>query len=259
MKNIYFIHIPKTAGRTITTIFNKYKYLKQKIYAGEKFLFNIVLKEHKHYYEYYIQDKYVKKFIKFNNKQWNIVFWHIPLSFWKQDLLLDLKKKNVLFTIIRNPYDRIVSDFKFWIKFYLLHKDTKFYFLLIKQIKEVYEMNFSLNKVNLNKVIQKLLLNKKYKYYLDGHLIHQHKFVYTVINNKLIKISDEILKFETLEKDFINFKKKYIPEIKNSDIQTTHVNPTQNKDLDIISLTTNTKNLIYKYYKLDFKIFGYEK
>jgi hypothetical protein len=267
-KNIYFSHIPKTAGRTITDIFDKESKRKgKKLYVGEKYFLEIIYKKDKYYFDTYLKEKYHKKFIKFNNEQkknehWNMRFWHIPLSFWKDNLLMDLKKNNIIFCVIRNPYTRIVSDFKFWIKFYKTYKNKKhdYYFkYLLKEIEDIYEMNFVLNKKNMNKVIQKILSSSKYNYTLDGHLIPQHKYVYTVINDKLFKIADEILKFENLEKDFIKFKKKYINFIPNKAIKETHLNPTQNKELSINDLTINTKNIIFNYYKLDFKIFNYHK
>ena len=98
-KHIYFSHIPKTAGRTITDIFDKEARKKnKKLFVGEKYFFEIIYKKNKFYYDTYLKENYHKKFIKFNNEQnkkqhWNIRFWHIPLSFWKDKLLLDLKKK----------------------------------------------------------------------------------------------------------------------------------------------------------------------
>ena len=267
-KNIYFSHIPKTAGRTITDIFNEESKKKgKKLYVGEKYFMEMIIKKNKFYFDTYLKEKYHKKFIKFDkeqikNKHWNIRFWHIPLSFWKDKLLLDLKKKNIIFCTVRNPYDRIVSDFKFWIKFYDKYKNTKYektFKFLLNDIETIYENNFNLNKNNLNKVITKLLKTNKYRYSLDGHLIPQHKYVYTIIDDKLIKIPDEVLHFENLEKDFIKFKKKYIDFIPNNAIRKTHLNPTQNKNLNVNNLTLSTKQLIYKYYELDFKIFNYSK
>ena len=271
-KEIYFSHIPKTAGRTITDIIEKESEKKRlKIHVGEKYFYKVIFKKHKYYYEYYLKDKYLKKFIKFDNKNyiynkskthWNIKFWHIPLSFWKNDLLIDLKKKNIIFLFVRNPYDRIVSDFKFWIKFYQLHINSslsKKYHNLLKQVEIIFDKNFEISKNNLNKFIKKILSSKKYEYSLDGHLIPQFKFIYTVINDNLIKIPDEILRFENLESDFIKFKKKYMNFIPNKCIKNTHLNPTQNKLLNVSSLTSKSKEIIYNYYKLDFELLKYDK
>jgi hypothetical protein len=45
-KNIYFSHIPKTAGRTITDIFHKESKRKgKKLYVGEKYFLEIIYKK----------------------------------------------------------------------------------------------------------------------------------------------------------------------------------------------------------------------
>lgn len=269
-KQIYFSHIPKTAGQTIVNIIEKESKKKKKnISIGEKYFFQVVFKKYKFYYEHYLQDKYLKKMIKFpdptykyskSDNHWNIVFWHLPLSFWKDEILLDLKKKNTIFLTVRNPYDRIVSDFKFWIKFYKAQINGRIkdkYKNLLLEIKDIYENNFELSEENMNYFIQKVLGSTRYKYKLDGHLIPQHKYIYTIINKKLIKIPDFIIRFENLEDNFINFKKKYANFIPNNAIKSTHINPTQNKSLNISKLTKKSKNLIYNYYRLDFKILNY--
>ena len=262
-KKIYFSHIPKTAGRTITDIFEEVSKTNKNYIIGEKIFWSKIKKEHPHYYEYFLKRKYYKQFIKFNNNHhWNISFWHIPLSLWKDDLLMDYKKKYMIFCVIRNPYDRIVSDFKFWIKFYYLHKKSKhekYYFALLKQIETIYENNFTLNKKNMNKVIQKLLSTNQYEYALDGHIIPQYKYVYTLINKKLIKIPDLIIYFENLKNELKKYKKIYFPLITNQLIENTHKNPSLNKNLNKLQLTDKTKDLIYNYYKGDFIAFHYEK
>ena len=187
-KKIYFSHIPKTAGRTITDIFEEVSKTNTNYIIGEKIFWSKIKKEHPHYYEYFLKRKYYKQFIKFNNNHhWNISFWHIPLSFWKEDILMDYKKKYMIFCVIRNPYDRIVSDFKFWIKFYKGISKGKLqdsFKNLLREIRILYDNNFELSKENLNRMIKKLYSTKKYKYSLDGHLIPQYEFIYTIINEK---------------------------------------------------------------------------
>ncbi len=255
--NVYFTHIPKTAGRTIESLFYYKDYL-----VGEGHFRGVIKKKYPHYYDYFLKKKYLNLFIKYDNKlHWNISFWHIPLSFWKNQLLLEYKKNHVIFCIVRNPYDRAVSDFKYWIKFYDLQKKSKLsshYNTLLKQIKEIYNNDFSLTKNNLNKIIQKLYKTKKYKYILDGHLIPQYKYVYTIIDKKLIKIVDNVLYFENYESDIKKFKNKYAPLIKNKDIQNTHLNPSQS-NLNILDLTQESKNILYQYFKIDFEAFHYKK
>ena len=263
MKNkVYFSHIPKTAGRTIEeVVYKSGNKIDENYVVGEGYFRKIIRRKYKNYYSHFLKKKYFHMLINFNKNHWNIVFWHIPLSFWKNEILLEYKKKFVIFLTVRNPYDRIVSDFKYWIKFYhqqINSKLKKHYLPLLNQIKDIYENNFDVSPENMNKVITKLLSDKKYMYSLDGHLLHQYKYIYTIIDNTLIKIPDYIIRFENLNNNFTKFKKEYMPLISNNAIKNTHLNPSQS-NISASSLTNNVKNLIYNYYQIDFKILGYKK
>ena len=263
MKNkVYFSHIPKTAGITLeAVVFYAGENINEDYIIGEGYFRKFIKTKHKKYYNYFLKKKYLDLLIKNNKNHWNMVFWHIPLSFWKNEILLEYKKNFRIFLTVRNPYDKIVSDFKYWIKFYnnlITLKNKNNYKHLLNQIKDIYENNFELSAENMNKIITKLLTNKKYKYSLDGHLIHQYKYIYTIIDGNLIKIPDTILRFENLNNDFIKFKNKYMPLITNNAFKNTHLNPSIS-NLDSSSLTYDVKNLIFNYYKVDFKILDYKK
>lgn len=261
-KNIYFTHIPKTGGRSIDDIFYKYKKINNNYVVGESYFRSIIKKKYAYYYDYFLKRKYLHLLINYNNKlHWNISFWHIPLSFWKNRILLEYKRNNIIFCMVRNPYDRVVSDFKYWIKFYHQQKKSrlsKYYHALLKQIEDIYDKDFRINKENMNKVIKKLYNTKKYEYALDGHLIPQYKYVYTIIDKKLVKIVDHVLYFENFETNLKKFKNKYATLIRNQDIQNTHLNPSPS-DLSASELTQENKEIIYKYFKIDFEAFYYKK
>lgn len=261
MKNkVYFSHIPKTAGRTIEAIIYKYHSKDQDYVAGEGYFRRVIKKNYKYYYDEFLKKKYLNKLIKYNEKyNWNISFWHIPMSFWKNSILLQYKKEFNIFCIVRNPYDRAVSDFKYWIKFYNQQKNSKWkhhYYSLLREIEDIYDNNFNINKENLNNVIHKLYKTKKYEYALDGHLIPQYKYVYTIIDKKLIKIPNHVLYFEKYENEFKKFKNKYLPLISNENITETHLNPSQS-NLSTSNLTHESKEILYQYFKIDFEAFHY--
>lgn len=259
---VYFIHIPKTAGRSIEAMYYKHKKDDANYVVGEGYYRTIIKKKYAYYYEYFLKRKYLNLFINFDNKfHWNISFWHIPLSFWKNRLLLEYKRNYVIFCVVRNPYERALSDFKYWIKFYNQQKNSRLsihYFALLRQVENIYNKDFSLTKENLNRVIQKIYKTRKYEYALDGHLIPQYKYVYTIIDKKLIKIADHVLYFERFESDFKKFKNKYSPLITNQELKETHLNPTQS-NLNVSNLSQESKELIYQYYKIDFEAFHYKK
>ena len=181
------------------------------------------------------------------------------MFFWKDEIIKEFKDKYNIFCIIRDPYERIVSDFKFWIKFYKNQSFGRlkhYYKNLLDNIYNIYNNNFEVNQINLNRIITKLLSNKKFKYALDGHLIPQYKYVFKKIDNKNIQIPNKILRFENLNDDFNKFKNKYSDYIEDDIILNIHKNKTDSSSL-LDLLYPETKNLIYNYYKKDFLYFGY--
>lgn len=266
-KKIYFTHIPKTAGTTIEEIAYK-AYVKTnkenvKYLIGESHYGKYIIKE-ENYHKKFLKKKYYDILFNISKKtNWLPAFWHIPLSFWKNNVLEEYKKKFIIFTIIRNPYDRFVSDFKYWIEFYNLKKkeskkEKNKIYALLNQIKKLYNNDFSLTEKNLNKTVERLFKSDKYFYYLDCHLIPQYRYIYTIHNQKLIKIVDHILRFENLFNDFKQFKKRFLNLIPNNAINKTY-GITSKSSLNKNSLNEHSRNLIYKFYEKDFLIFNYDK
>lgn len=254
-KPIFYIHIPKTSGNTIKQIYSEHN-----IYLGEPYWKDLKKKIPK-YYDYLLKEKYYNILINFNNtNHHNIVIWHIPMAFWKDDIVHQFKQKYNIFCIVRNPYDRIVSDFKYWIKFYknISIGRLKYYYKnLLDEVLQIYDNNFELSEHNLNRIITKLLSNDKFKYKLDGHLIPQYKYVFKKINDKNIQIPNYILKLENINNDFNKFKNKYSKFIKDDIMLQIHRNKSE-FSLSKNSLYPETKKLIYKYYEKDFKYFDYK-
>ena len=57
MKEIYFSHIPKSAGRSLTFIIEEEseKKLNSTIFIGERYFYKHTIREHKYYYSYYLK------------------------------------------------------------------------------------------------------------------------------------------------------------------------------------------------------------
>ena len=261
-KNIYFTHIPKTAGTSIESLFYYSQENKiTKYYIGQGYFIKYIKHKYTDYYKHFLEQKYYDKLLKFNdNIGWKIVFFHIPLSFYKTNILLDYKKKFNIFCSIRNPYDRIISDFKYWIRIYNEKNSNqiskKKFKKLLNQIRLIYQNDFSLTEDNLNKFIKNILSSKKYYYLLDGHFIHQYKYIYKVTeNNNLIKIPDFIIRFENLKNDLNILIKKY--DLKININKLNKVNPTNNV-ITKKNLNKNSISLIYNFYKLDFILLKYK-
>ena len=240
-KELYFIHIPKTAGTSIAHVFHDG--LNKEIGYG--------------YYRY--KNKHIKsKDILDDNLKikeiLNISTWHIPFSFLNKKYMNNIFNKYTLFAIIRNPFDRIVSEYGFWIRYYNNNKHKDYAKDTLKMLKEIYE-TLEVNPANLNKFIHKILDNK-YKYDLDGHLIPMYKYTHIKNNHELILICD-ILRYENLNNDFNRYIDSYNIKLPKDSLLKTHINRT---DTEITRKHLDEKSikLIQEYYKKDFELFGYD-
>ena len=195
-KNLFFIHIPKNAGSSIEEI--SYK---KNILWGMK----------------YFQEN--KKKIK-PVKQINGI-WHIPPKYFKDNTY----KNKILFSVVRNPYERIISEFK-WRK-------------KINYISKNMDINDFI-KENINKY-------KKNIFHYDGHFIPQSEFIYGYPQ------CDEILRFENLDSDFYNLLNKY----KYPPMKLLHENKSYG-NTTVDSLNKDSIAIINKIYKDDFENFGYK-
>ena len=195
-KNILFIHIPKTGGTVIENEIKKKS--RQTLYSGR---INRILPKP---YNSSLQHQFYTTLYKFRNKL-NINFDNIKV-----------------FSVVRNPYDRVISDL-FW--YNLIKKDydsTKVY----NVIKNKYLNRNDLD--NHNK--------PQYKFVTDemGVLIPHIKILKT---EELNQINDDINKFIGFE---INIKRG-----------------NTNKDYSRY-LNNNSISLINDFYKKDFELFNYK-
>ena len=199
-KELKFIHITKTAGTTIEDE------------AMEK---NILWGRH-------------------HKKEYG--WWHRPFK----NLPMKLKKKYDWFMVVRDPYERTVSEFYWW---------TKQHNVDIVKDKKIW------NKMN------RLLLEKKYNNdllkntmkdhgYLRDHWNPQHWY-YEKNNDYKI----HVLKFENLKNDFDNLMKSYnLPiRLKKNSMKSP------NKIFGVKDLDRETIDIINRVYDKDFELFGYKK
>lgn len=198
-KNLLFIHIPKTGGTAIEdNIKKKYK----------ESLYCLTMNKN------YLLER------PFNNSSLQHLFYTTIFKFKKK---LNVDFQNIkIFTVVRNPYDRIISDL-FWFK-------------LIKH-------DYTSKKVN--NIIKNKYLNRSD---LDNHNKPQYKFV-TNHNCELIE-NIKIFKTENLNKsnDIIN---KFL----GFDINIVKDNINKNYDK---YLNEDSISIINNFYRKDFELFGYK-
>lgn len=198
-KNILFIHIPKTGGSVIEDKI-KVKY-NQSFWCGNPNRNSILPPPYN-----------------------NVSPQHLSYSlFLKHKERLNMNFDNIkVFSVVRNPYDRIISDL-FWYR--LIRGDFN-----KDQVYDVIKNNY-LNRTNL-----------------DNHNIPQYTFV---TNDKCELFKNiKIFKTETLNESNEELNKFLGFDI---NIKKKSVNKDYSKYLNEKSIS-----LINEFYKKDFEIFGYE-
>jgi len=203
--NILFIHIPKTGGTSI----ERYLANKYKILLNDKSLFMFLNKSTK------ISKEFNKK-ISLQHQTYNTIYKYRDIFNVKFD------DKLIIFTIVRNPYTRIISD--------LFH---------LKLIK-----SDSL-KDEVFTIINKYIITRPYIY--DNHNIPQYKYIIDSDENIIKNI--KILRIESLNDDMkkIGFNDFNIFANKNK----LDINDYDNY------LNDDSIKLINSFYEKDFTLFNY--
>ena len=171
------------------------------------------------------------------NNEFKCIFVHIPKTGGTSiihALKLDNKGHPTLskqtpntFTIIRNPFDRVVSLFCY------IKTENTFY-----HKKNPYYEYFA--NCDFEAFIKRLNHGRTY------HLTRpQSDYIYDDKNNLLV---DHVLRYETLQKDFNKFWDIKLPHLNKSD---------RHKDWRKY-YNKNTIKPVYEFYKRDFKNFNYD-
>ena len=171
--------------------------------------------------------------------------WHTPLGIrdqwpqWAQDA--------DLFMVVRNPYDRIVSEWNY------VNKVNKAWH--IKQNLG----NATLMNAWLQEGLQKMLDNQPHGTY-DATKRSPVVSTYYQLNSHFVPQADywvpgmHVLRSETLYEDLTCLLPKFGL---NWDVPSQKVNPSSGK-LTAANLTLETRKMIEEVYKEDFRMFGYK-
>ena len=147
-----------------------------------------------------------------------------------------LKEKYDWFTVIRNPYERVISEY-FWLMKAMGVKDKK----------TVEHFNAFIQKW-INNIKQNKVNHPAFGRLNGDHFSPQYLYI-----DDSVKI--HILKFENIKQEFDALMKEYGLNIKLN----THFHVENNKIFTIKDFSRETLDLINDFYAKDFEIFGYTK
>ena len=209
-----FIHIPKAGGTSIEELLCDFPLFKHLLINKYNWYGNI--KNNEISYEL---DHSTMAYLKNNCKYFDNTYYS--------------------FTIVRNPYARLVSEYHYCkYQYTRLIKNTNSFKEFILEIKE----NFDYIKKN-----------KEKKHLYVSHYLPQYMFTH---NYKKKKIVDDIFKLENIQNEWkIICNKLQI----NLDLIKTEKNATQFKYNYEEYYDDELKNIVYDLYKDDFEIFNYNR
>ena len=161
--------------------------------------------------------------------QKNNIHWHEPFINYPDKM----KKKFDWFVVVRNPYEKILSEF--YCNFTGIGLFLKIP-IIGKKLYDIFDNSFF-----LNKIIKYMIKHSRY----TKHCIEQYKYIDG-------KYNVNILRFEQLEDDFNKLMKKY-----NLNIKLNKYNNSSKKKLSITDISKKNIKLINKIYHKDFEIFNY--
>lgn len=182
-------------------------------------------------------------------KYYNCPWWHVPPQYFELFPEHNPYADADLFTVVRNPYDRVISEYYYATKYLLKEKKEtindfkRFNKFVYKALTEAAEMR-------RGDIARNVTGNARY-FVNSGHWIPQYDFVYEH-RRRLVK---HVLRFENLREDFHALMKQYdlpmrLPE------QT--VRPSDTKQLGAYNLTRTCVNLIERLFWDDIREFGFD-
>ena len=220
--NVFFVHIPKTGGVTILNMF------------GAK-------------NGWWIEDDYIDDNTDYIKTKDYYEWIHAPITLIKK-INSDVYNNSYKFSIVRNPYDRLVSEY-FWRKKYGVeilveiskHGHSTKFTDTAKEFIDVKDLDFSQFVEALYKNFKDL---KQMPHIYVSHFISQTSFLDKTV---------QIFKFEEIDECIKFISKKYnLPIPKEKHNPTEHANYRQ-------YYTKYLMKMVYEMYIFDFALLKYNK
>jgi hypothetical protein len=212
-QKILFVHVPKCAGTTIER------------------LMGVSAKEHLYSDFVALEDTRKLPLTKFTDKEFMICaaknMQHYTYREICKVLTEEALREYFKFSVVRNPYDRLVSEYHFSrgsIKIHSTFKD----------------------------VVDSLALEEHIRNWMyDGHLETQTSFLLNEAGN--FDSLDKIYKFENLAECFRDLRQR------TGNLKEYHLRKSTDRQSYETYYTPELKSLVYNFYKEDFDNFGYSQ
>lgn len=203
--NLLFIHIPKTGGSNIENFF--FNYLKQKPSISNLLSNNINLRINNHSLQH---------------------MTYLEMYYYQNFFNIDFNNKIKIITVVRNPYDRILSEYY-----------CKWGGIGRKKIHNSIDdfNNYLINNINKRDIHG--------DHYTEQYLYHQN------INTNL-----HIIKYENLYNELNDLFKKYNLKII---LEDKKVNTSRKRKFTTSDFNNELITLINNVYDKDFTLFNYKK
>ncbi len=161
-------------------------------------------------------------------------FWHIPPRYFHADKLQDMMRKHDLFATVRNPFDRVISEY------YCKWGGPK------HKTNDKYEFNAWIldTLTRLHTDIQNGVL-------VSGHWVPQYLY-FTDGSGREIIPSSRRIKLEQINKDLPEMLRKY-----SIQIDLKKENESRNKRFGVSDLSPDVIKMILRIYEKDFSMLGY--
>ena len=171
-----------------------------------------------------------------------IEHWHTPWHWFRDDH--NPYQNKSLFTVVRNPYERLVSEFFFSCK------STKYALLCFDATSET-----------MNNFIRTRSWACLHGERCMGHFLPQYVYIYDMEGNQVI---DHVLRLEHLNEDFSALMTLYnlpIGRLGKMNVRnnTVHTGASGTLNLTVANLTKKTIEVINKVYDRDFALLNYPK
>lgn len=217
---LLFVHIPKTGGTSIEKMFDMS--LRSNFFT--RFSGRM---DYQHILENTSMTETEKRICGLKNMQ------HFTFKELKKILPAETVNSYFKFSVVRNPYDRVISEY-----FHCKNGDSR----LQRPYNDMTLENF------INSVFS--LSEEDRIFYCDGHMETQSS--YLVDENNSINGLDKIYRFENFSECLIDLKTRT-----GSTIKEVHSRKTERNSDYNTYYTPEIKKKVYDFYKIDFDTFGY--